>query len=171
MGTGNARFVALAASTWWSLPTREALRAPLRSHAINGMPGGTFKLCRVFYLFLPVAVNYLIPATAMYFAVPQGGPRRRMIGAASTKWGGRCVMLLFAAALGTAIAFQQCAGLSAAVGMMTGLAYLQFFAYYLKPTHHAVRTTKELASEPISSISWRAEWDTLLLFYVVILCI
>jgi hypothetical protein len=88
------------------------------------MPGGTFKLCRVFHLFLPAAVNYLIPAAVMYFAVPQGGPHREMIGAESTKRGGRPVMLLFAAALGTPITFQQLASLPAAVGMMTGLAYL-----------------------------------------------
>lgn len=75
------------------------------------------------------------------------------------------------------------------LGMMTGLAYLQFFGYYLKMTHPppvnksfqhgfqhgVVGDVVPLASEDrpfdIFSRLARAEWDTLLFFYGVVLCV
>jgi hypothetical protein len=46
-------------------------------------------------------------------------------------------MLLFVATLCTAVSIQHFARLPAALGMMTGLAYLQFFGDYLKKTDAA----------------------------------
>jgi Na+/H+ antiporter NhaD/arsenite permease-like protein len=70
--------------------------------------------------------------------------------------------------------------------MMTGLAYLQFFGYYLKKTHgkqHPMPTVDEQTemdhdgqmgsptSFDVFSRVARAEWDTLLFFYGVVLCV
>ena len=70
------------------------------------------------------------------------------------------------------------------LGMMTGLAYLQFFGYYLKKQAHAHHkashaikgnnNTEELgdviAFDIFQKIA-RAEWDTLLFFYGVVVCV
>jgi len=68
--------------------------------------------------------------------------------------------------------------------MMTGLAYLQFFSYYLKKTHHkeepdiAIGGVSDIAMGDASESGYdffsrlaRAEWDTLLFFYGVVLCV
>ena len=69
------------------------------------------------------------------------------------------------------------------VGMMTGLAYLGFFGYYLKKTHHTYAAlgtwSEEKARETHGDVVpfdifqkvARAEWDTLLFFYGVVLCV
>jgi Na+/H+ antiporter NhaD/arsenite permease-like protein len=66
--------------------------------------------------------------------------------------------------------------------MMTGLAYLQFFGYYLRKSHRPTTQETEIIGD-ISHISMqgkpfdifrrmaRAEWDTLLFFYGVVLCV
>ncbi len=66
--------------------------------------------------------------------------------------------------------------------MMTGLAYLQFFAYYLKKTHrfgdagdgdagHDPEHPDEAVGFDVFKKVGRAEWDTLLFFYGVIMCV
>ncbi len=61
------------------------------------------------------------------------------------------------------------------LGMMTGLAYLKFFGYYLSRTNE--RSTVKVGSVEdsmpfdIFQKVARAEWDTLLFFYGVILCV
>jgi Na+/H+ antiporter NhaD/arsenite permease-like protein len=71
------------------------------------------------------------------------------------------------------------------LGMMTGLAYLQFFGYYLKVTHRPAAEnggrygvvgdilplgTGERPFDVFRRLA-RAEWDTLLFFYGVVLCV
>jgi Na+/H+ antiporter NhaD/arsenite permease-like protein len=72
------------------------------------------------------------------------------------------------------------------IGMLTGLAYLQLFGYFLKKTVHReygmtqrqFRTEcshdDQLGSLPAFDVFnkiARAEWDTLLFFYGVVLCV
>jgi Na+/H+ antiporter NhaD/arsenite permease-like protein len=71
------------------------------------------------------------------------------------------------------------------LGMMTGLAYLQLFGYYLKMTHQPLLQNGNRygvvgdvlpAGSPrrpfdVFSRLARAEWDTLLFFYGVIMCV
>jgi Na+/H+ antiporter NhaD/arsenite permease-like protein len=85
-------------------------------------------------------------------------------------------MLLFAATLFTSVSFQHFAHLPAALGMMMGLAYLQFFGYYLKKTGSMTRNSLnaqagEVVAFDVFRFVARAEWDTLLFFYGVILCV
>jgi len=67
------------------------------------------------------------------------------------------------------------------LGMMTGLAYLQFFGYYLKKTHRPPLDMKDAYQDKgvagdfvpfdVFNKIARAEWDTLLFFYGVIMCV
>jgi hypothetical protein len=67
----------------------------------------------------------------MHFAIPAGKPE------ASTervvmRRGAKRIVILFAATIATAVCFHNFMHLPPFLGMMTGLAYLQFFSYYLK---------------------------------------
>jgi NhaD family Na+/H+ antiporter len=137
-----------------------------------------------FQLFIPSVVNFVVPAAFMHFAIPSGNP------AATTenvrmRRGAKRIMLLFGCTIATAVSFHNFLHLPPFLGMMTGLAYLQFFGYYLKKTHKpSIAESKYVGSigdvTPVGSQDKmfdffnrlaRAEWDTLLFFYGVVLCV
>jgi NhaD family Na+/H+ antiporter len=136
-----------------------------------------------FKLFLPSVVNFLIPAAFMHFAIPSGKPAADSE-QITMRRGAKRIMLLFGCTILTAVSFHNFLHLPPFLGMMTGLAYLQFFSYYLKKTHH--KEEPEVALGGVSDIAMgdasesgydffsrlaRAEWDTLLFFYGVVLCV
>ncbi|MEM7707555.1 MAG: sodium:proton antiporter NhaD [Pseudomonadota bacterium] len=134
------------------------------------IPFGTF-----FSLFVPSVVNYVIPAAAMHFAVPNDVPEVSG-GTVAMKRGARRIMFLFVCTIVTAVSFHNFLHLPPFLGMMTGLAYLKFFGYYLKRTHHKELAFNEGRPGDVSAFDSfrnvaRAEWDTLLFFFGVIMCV
>lgn len=128
---------------------------------------GKAEFFEFFVLFVPSAVNYLVPAIIMSFAVPDEKPQ--VTGeVVSMKRGAKRICLLFLCTIATAVSFEQFLHLPPFLGMMTGLSYLFLFSYYLQITSH-------LESEPaefnIFSKVAKAEWDTLLFFFGVIFCV
>ncbi|AKH22316.1 sodium:proton antiporter [Sedimenticola thiotaurini] len=136
-----------------------------------------------FNLFIPSLINFLIPACAMHFAVPTGRPEP-LQEAAGMRRGARRIIVLFFCTIATAVFFRGVLHLPAVIGMLTGLAYLQFFGYYLKKTHRyreaGVADAEQLASPiPIDGRNpfdvfvrvARVEWDTLLFIYGVALSV
>ena len=125
-------------------------------------------------LLLPALANFLVPALIMSFAVPRDAPRP-LASQVSPRRGAKRILLLFALTMVTAVVFDNVLYLPAAVGMMTGLAYLKVFAYYLKRTGEQTRfrdsSAEDLIPFDIFRKLARAEWDTLLFFYGVVLCV
>lgn len=133
-----------------------------------------------FALFIPALVNFAVPAIIMHFALPKEKPN-----AASEvvvmRRGALIIVGLFMLTIITAVSFHNFLHLPPVLGMLTGLAYLQFFGYYLQRTHnYAVSPMDEhKASESLGDVVpfdvfnkiARAEWDTLLFFYGVILAV
>jgi len=130
-------------------------------------------------LFLPSAVNFLVPALLMSSAVPNEVPVReeeepRII----MKRGARLIMFFFACTIFLAVSFHNYLHLPPFLGMMTGLAILKFFGFYLRKTHDTVIFDRRLYGEigdtmPFDSFREvsRVEWDTLLFFFGVIMCV
>jgi Na+/H+ antiporter NhaD/arsenite permease-like protein len=126
-----------------------------------------------FALFIPSAVNYLVPAAIMSLAVPKMMPKAdgEVI---VMKRGARRMMFLFGCTIATAVSFHNFLHLPPFLGMMTGLAYLQIFGYYLRQTHVEVpgnskkhgRHGEVIAFDSFREIA-RAEWDTLLFFFFI----
>ena len=148
-------------------------------------PQGEVGFGSFFALFLPSLVNWLVPAAIMSMAVPnvqpQGGGK-----AVAMKRGARRIIALFLLTIATAVSYHNFIHLPPVVGMLTGLAYLQFFGYYLKKTAHLeygmtrrryrteISHDEEMGGLPAFDIFnkiARAEWDTLLFFYGVVLCV
>jgi Na+/H+ antiporter NhaD/arsenite permease-like protein len=117
----------------------------------------------------------------MVFAVPNinpsgGGDSVRM------KRGAKRIIALFLCTIATAVSFHNFLHMPPVIGMLTGLAYLQFFGFYLKKTSHKDHAGKTEDAEaegqmgdPVAFDVFRkiarAEWDTLLFFYGVVLCV
>jgi len=142
-------------------------------------PLGPVDFWSFFYLFLPALVNWLVPAAIMATAIPkaQPDPIKEEI---HLRRGARRIVALFLLTITTAVAFHNFLHLPPVIGMLTGLAYLQFFGFYLRKT--ALRGEKRESIEDAGQMGdpvafdifrsvARAEWDTLFFFYGVVLCV
>jgi Na+/H+ antiporter NhaD/arsenite permease-like protein len=130
-----------------------------------------------FNLIIPSAVNYLVPAAIMHFAVPN------MIPPVSTdnipiKRGAKRMIALFGLTIVTAVCFHQFLNLPPMLGMMTGFSYLKLLGFYLKKTHGKgygeIQVNENIDDETPFNVFdkvAKVEWDTLLFFYGVILCV
>lgn len=140
-----------------------------------------------FTLFIPAVVNYLIPATIMSRFVSTDQPDAEG-GDIKMKDGAIGIIILFILTIATAVSFHNFVHLPPVAGMMTGLGYLMFFAYFLKKKKYGGNPPNLAREIPGSDISAHddacaddyfdifnkvklAEWDTLFFFYGVILCV
>jgi len=130
-----------------------------------------------FMLFIPALVNWLVPAIAMSFAVPGGKPEGGGV-LVGMKRGALTVVVLFLLTIVTAVGFHNFLHLPPVIGMLTGLSYLKFFAYYLKRKGESHRMAAEEGEDLGSPVAFdifrsvaRAEWDTLFFFYGVVMCV
>ncbi len=140
-----------------------------------------------FTLFLPSVVNYIIPAAIMSLAVSDGKPDAQDE-TIHMKSGAIVIIILFICTIITAVSFHNFVHLPPVAGMMTGLSYLMFFAYYLKKKQHGenpshfniadhdkgIGALDDSSGDDYFDIFNKvklAEWDTLFFFYGVILCV
>lgn len=141
---------------------------------------GLVEFTEFFKIFIPSVVNWIVPAAIMSFAIDKATPK------AATrnypmKLGAKRIIALFLMTIATAVSFHNFLHLPPATGMMLGLGYLGFFSFYIKKAENksyaiddnplaqqtqATRNTFDLFKKVA-----RAEWDTLLFFYGVILCV
>lgn len=140
-----------------------------------------------FVLFLPSVVNFVIPAAIMSFFISTDRPvldeSERHV---EMKRGAKRMAMFFLLTILTAILGHSFLHLPPVFGMMTGLAYLQFFGYFLKKTlpgsldrkRKFYQDNPEKLSElnkitefNVFSHVQRAEWDTLMFFYGVVMCV
>lgn len=141
---------------------------------------GQVQFTQFFALFLPSLANWLVPAFFMSFAISKGKPDS-MEEVVKMKFGARRIILLFLLTIVTAVSFHNFLDLPPAAGMMLGLSYLGFFSYYIKQVEKrhfdydnplGIRTNGEIqAPFDLFRRVAKAEWDTLLFFYGVILCV
>ena len=148
---------------------------------------GVLNFTEFFTLFIPAAVNFLIPATIMSFVLPSERPEASSQ-SVELKRGTWRIVWLFLATIATAVCFHNFLHLPPVIGMMLGLGYLNMFGYYLVKTLpksldkkrriyeqrgdiEAIQRLGEVVPFNVFSKVARAEWDTLLFFYGVVLCV
>lgn len=142
---------------------------------------GIVEFWTFFALFIPAAVNFLVPAAIMHFFIPKEKPTAADE-AVSMKRGAKRIIALFMLTIMTAVSFHNFLHLPPVIGMLTGLSYLQLFGFFLKKTalryqkakiedpEHEGRMGDIVAFDVFQKVA-RAEWDTLLFFYGVVLCV
>ena len=132
-----------------------------------------------FVLFVPSLVNFLVPAACMHWAIPKGRPSAPEV-ESRLRRGAVGVIVLFACTIITAVCMHSFLHLPPVLGMMTGLAYLKLYSYYLTITYkNGRRSNPDIVGRDAEDVSpfdsfklvARAEWDTLLFFYGVTLCV
>ncbi len=138
---------------------------------------GIIQFHEFFQLLVPSMVNFVVPAAIMHFAIPNEKPAG-MDGVIRMKFGAKRIIFLFLCTIATAVSFHTFLHLPPMLGMMTGLAYLQFFGYYIKKTepYRIIGNSEgakigDVVSFDIFKKVARSEWDTLLFFFGVMLCV
>ncbi len=138
-------------------------------------------------LFVPSVVSYLVPAIIMSMFIPRTRPNIDHV-QVELKRGARRIVALFILTIATAVAFHAVLHFPPVIGMMMGLAYLQFFGFFLRRTLKrslkrkalmAIANRDDYALKRLGSVVpfdvfrrvSHAEWDTLLFFYGVVMCV
>ncbi len=138
-------------------------------------------------LFFPSLVSYIVPAVAMAFFIEDKKPNNKGEDV-ELKRGALRILFLFLFTIATAVTLKTLFGLPPVLGMMLGLGYLQFFGYFLRQTLPGSLARKRALAEregdkekldklgsvvpfDVFSRVSRAEWDTLLFFYGVVMCV
>jgi len=178
VGKGNSRFIAVSCVNIVVGANAGGAFSPFGDiTTLMVWQRGLIDFWMFFALFLPSVVNFVVPAFFMSLFIKDGqSPSNDE--APHMKRGARRIIALFACTIITAVSFHNFLHLPPFLGMMTGLAYLKFFGYYLKKTH--VVTSHEAteygqvgdvgAFDSFREIA-RIEWDTLLFFFGVIMCV
>ncbi|MEE9421741.1 MAG: sodium:proton antiporter NhaD [Gammaproteobacteria bacterium] len=141
-----------------------------------------------FVLFIPSVVNWIIPAVILSLTVPKSKPEA-VTEKAELKHGAWVVVGLFILTIAMAVSAHNFLHLPPVLGMMTGLGFLKLFGYYLKRRSHLPAAPADEMSDLAMDIEGvppvnqeqteynifksleRAEWDTLMFFYGIILCV
>lgn len=184
VGKGNDRFIGLACVNIVVAANAGGAFSPFGDiTTLMVWQQGKVEFFTFSLLFIPSVVNFLVPALWMHFFIPGGLPEKPGLYAPMRR-GAVVIMGLFILTIITAVCYHNYLRLPPMLGMITGLAYLQFYGYYLKKTHVTKETlgvtrpvvgdvfpTGKTHSFDIYNRLARAEWDTLLFFYGVVLCV
>ncbi len=147
---------------------------------------GMVQFQEFFSLFVPSVVNWLVPAVILGFSVPKTQPEACEEDVV-LKRGAFTVVGLFVITIAMAVSAHNFLHLPPVMGMMTGLGLLKFFDYYLQQTAHNYAVDVPMRSSALGpgrkdvtnanagfnvfKSMQRAEWDTLMFFYGIILCV
>ena len=118
-----------------------------------------------FSIFIPSAVNYIIPAVIMYFAIPKESPLQSDENV-TLKKGALISIFLFLATITLTVISHQKFHMPTTFGMITGLGVLSLFGFYLKK----ISKVEEAKFDIFTQVG-KAEWDTLFFFYGVLMCV
>ncbi len=153
---------------------------------------GVVQFQEFFVLFVPSVVNWVVTASILSFAVGKEQPEP-VTDKAQLQHGAWVVVGLFIATIAMAVSMHNLLHLPPVVGMMTGLGILKLFGYYLRRREVAIakgKVLEEVKASPLGVVAvhegepesnekifdifnnlQRAEWDTLMFFYGVIMCV
>ena len=147
---------------------------------------GVVAFQQFFDLFVPSLINWFVPAVLMVMAIPNEKPEAVME-KVEIKFGGLVVVGLFLITIAMTVALDHYLDLPPFLGMMTGLGLLKLYGYFIR--RDELRSVSFAAEPEIEALvnrelvkptrkpfdifisMKRAEWDTLMFFYGVIMCV
>lgn len=136
-------------------------------------------------LFLPALISWLIPAAIISFTIPSSA-KRGSTEKAEARMGGYVVAGLFLATIAGTVVLDHTLHLPPFLGMMMGLGGLNLYSYFLHRSEARLLANMQDHSTlpPQANTDWQSkrpfsifnilekvEWDTLLFFYGIMLCV
>ena len=167
-GKGNAKFISLGCINIVVAANAGGAYSPFGDiTTLMVWQAGIVEFFTFFKIFFPSVINYVIPATVMYFFIPKEKPEVSSE-AIYIKRGGKVIIFLGLITIFSAVNFHNILHLPPMLGMMFGLGLLGLYSFYLKISQDPV--SDEQKFDFFRNLS-RAEWDTLLFFFGVILSV
>ena len=175
VGVGNKKFVSISCVNIVVAANAGGAFSPFGDiTTLMVWQAGVVEFTQFFSLFLPSLVNYIVPACIMSLFV-DGSSENVKNTPVRLKRGAKTIIILFLVTIFFAVSFEQFLHIPPVFGMMTGLSLLQLFGYYLKRTYLSgpKKISREGTDQPFGVFKQiaQAEWDTLLFFYGVIMCV
>ena len=143
---------------------------------------GLVEFQQFFTLVIPSLVNWLVTAGLLSLGIPRGNPDS-VHEDAELRQGAWIVVGLFILTISMAVSGHTFLHIPPVIGMMTGLGLLKLFGYYLQTRGARVANGPALHGDPgktgtVADAPYdiyrnlrRVEWDTLLFFYGIMLCV
>jgi len=190
VGGSNTRFVALSCINIVVAANAGGAFSPFGDiTTLMVWQKGNLQFTEFFALVIPSIVNWGVTAFILSFGLPKGNPEP-VHEEANLQHGALVVLGLFIVTITMAVSFHNFLHMPPVIGMMTGLGFLKLFGYYLQRRDQA-RLAQEMVQHSALGIEalhdrgaakrknfydiytnlQKAEWDTLMFFYGVILCV
>jgi Na+/H+ antiporter NhaD/arsenite permease-like protein len=192
VGGGNSRFIAIACINIVVAANAGGVFSPFGDiTTLMVWQKNIISFSGFFVLFFPALINWLVVAFILNFSVPEVQPDP-LQGRAELKHGAWVVVGLFLLTITMAVTGHNLLHLPPVAGMMTGLGFLKLFGYYLqrRDEKHGYFAKTMLMSTALATDSKsrdeampvkaaydiyrnlkRAEWDSLMFFYGIIMCV
>ena len=167
-GKGNSKFISIGCINIVVAANAGGAYSPFGDiTTLMVWQAGIVEFFTFFKIFFPSVINYVIPAAIMYFFIPKEKPE------VSTdkvyiKRGGKVIIFLGLFTIFSAVNFHNILHLPPMLGMMFGLGLLGLYSFYLKISFDP--SNEDTKFDFFRKVS-KAEWDTLLFFFGVILSV
>jgi len=188
MGAGNGRFIAAACINVVIAANAGGAFSPFGDiTTLMVWQKGVVHFGDFFALFVPSLINWLVPAAVISMTISRAKPSASME-TARVKYGGYVIVILFLITIAGTVLMHQFLAMPPFLGMMTGLGVLKSYGYFIRRKELDERTEIPAlngesdvcrsalfkpAVKPFDVfISMkRVEWDTLMFFYGIMLCV
>ncbi len=188
MGAGNRRFISAACINVVVAANAGGAFSPFGDiTTLMVWQKGVVQFGDFFRLFIPSLVNWLVPAVLISITIPHEKPSAKTA-RVQVKRGGIVVVMLFLLTIAGTVLMHHVLEIPPFLGMMTGLGVLKSYGYFLRREELATWTEtsaldgendvsrRELVKPAVKPFDVfismkRVEWDTLMFFYGIMLCV
>lgn len=188
MGAGNGRFISAACINVVVAANAGGAFSPFGDiTTLMVWQKGVVHFGDFFALFIPALINWLVPAALISMTIPHEKPLARPEHV-RVKYGGYVIVLLFLITIAGTVLMHHVLAMPPFLGMMTGLGVLKSYGYLIRRKEldewteipaldgenaERLRAGLKPAVKPFDVfISMkRVEWDTLMFFYGIMLCV
>jgi Na+/H+ antiporter NhaD/arsenite permease-like protein len=186
MGAGNGRFISAACVNVVVAANAGGAFSPFGDiTTLMVWQKGVVQFGDFFALFVPSLINWFVPAVLISMTISREKPSAKTE-YAEVKYGGYVIVILFLITIAGTVLTHHFLEMPPFLGMMTGLGVLKSFGYFLRRTELedwveapafdsavSLNTVLKPAVKPFDVfISMkRVEWDTLMFFYGIMLCV
>jgi Na+/H+ antiporter NhaD/arsenite permease-like protein len=168
VGGQSTRFVALACTNVVVAANAGGASSPLGDvTTFMVWQGGKVQALEFMAVIVPSLVCWLVPATVMFLFVPKEQlPSHAEEVELKTGWW--VVIMLFLLTIATAVSFHVVLHLPPFLGMTTGLGYFFIYGFLRRMRETRMRMVKPL--DVMENVA-KVDWDTVLFFCGVIMCV
>jgi len=186
MGAGNGRFISVACINVVVAANAGGAFSPFGDiTTLMVWQKGVVHFGEFFSLFIPSLINWLVPAALMSLTIPYEKPSSRTE-FVQVKHGGYVVVLLFLITIAGTVLLHHVLEVPPFLGMMTGLGILKSYGYFIRlkelnewteapafdgSVNLGVEFKPAVKPFDVFISMKRVEWDTLMFFYGIMLCV